>query len=108
MRHDRVMTRERAVEILRSRRSELTADGIAQLSLFGSAARGEQRSDSDIDLLAVFDANRRISLLHVARLEVRLAAMLGCSVDLVEEGAMKQRVSESAGPDLLRVFQTPE
>ena len=104
VRHNRKVTREQAVETLRNRQAELMARGVEHLSLFGSTARGEQRPDSDIDLLAAFDASRRISLLDIAGLEVRLATLLGCPVDLVEEGTMKQRVFKSAEPDLLHVF----
>lgn len=102
--HNRIVTREQAIATLRNRQPELMARGVAHLSLFGSTARGDQRPDSDIDLLAAFDSSRRISLLDIAGLEVRLAALLGCPVDLIEEGTMKQRVSKSAEPDLLRVF----
>jgi predicted nucleotidyltransferase len=98
------MTREQALEMLKNRHPELMARGIAHLSLFGSTARGDQRPDSDIDLLAAFDASRRISLLDIAGLEVRLANLLGCPVDLVDEGTLKHRVSRSAEPDILRVF----
>jgi len=101
VRHNRKVTRELAVETLRNRQAELMARGVAHLSLFGSTARGEQRPDSDIDLLA---ASRRISLLDIAGLGFRLATLLGCPVDLVEEGTTKQRVFQSAEPDLLRVF----
>jgi uncharacterized protein len=75
-----------------------------RLSLFGSTARGDRRPDSDIDLMAVFDANRRISLLDVAGIELRLSELLGLPVDLVEEGALKPRVRQSVETEALRAF----
>jgi uncharacterized protein len=89
---------------LREHEAELKAAGVVQLSLFGSTARGDRRPDSDIDLMAVFDANRRISLLDVAGIELRLSELLGLPVDLVEEGALKHRVRQSVEAEALRAF----
>jgi predicted nucleotidyltransferase len=59
------MDRERVIATLRGHESELKAAGISRLSLFGSTARGDNRPDSDIDLLAVFDDTRCIYLFFV-------------------------------------------
>ena len=45
------MTREEVIRILSENRAELSKMGVSSLALFGSAARGELRPDSDIDLL---------------------------------------------------------
>ncbi len=58
------------------------AHGIRRLSLFGSALRGELRSDSDIDLLVEFLPDRVPGLLGIAQLEMELAEHLGRPVDL--------------------------
>ena len=55
------MTREQVLARLREREAELRSAGVVRLSLFGSAARGDSRPDSDIDLMAAFDEERRIS-----------------------------------------------
>lgn len=98
------MTREEAVGRLREHQAELMAGGIVRLFLFGSTARGDQRPESDIDLVATFDESRRISLLDVAGLEVALGELLGCPVDLVEERALKPRVRRNVEAESLRVF----
>jgi predicted nucleotidyltransferase len=74
------------------------------LSLFGSTARGDNGPESDIDLLAAFDANRRISLLDIAGLEMDLSEMLGRRVDLAEEGTLKSRVQKSVEAEAVRAF----
>ena len=56
--------------------------GIARLSLFGSALRGEARPDSDVDLLVEFLPERRIGLIGLAAVERELSAMIGRKVDL--------------------------
>lgn len=58
------------------------AHGVARLSLFGSALRGELRSDSDIDLLVDFLPGQAPGLLGLAALELELEATLGREVEL--------------------------
>jgi len=89
---------------LRAHETELREAGVAQLSLFGSRARGDARPDSDVDLLAALDKNRRLSLLDVVCLEVRLADLLGVKVDLIVQGTLKPRVQQSVQRELLRAF----
>jgi uncharacterized protein len=98
------MDREQVIAVLREHEVELRAAGVVRISLFGSTARGDQRSDSDIDLLAAFDATRRISLLDVAGIEHRISRMLGRPVELVEEGTLKPRVRKNVEAEALRAF----
>ena len=89
---------------LREHEPELRAAGIVRLSLFGSVARNEARSDSDIDLLAAFDEARQLSLLDVIGIENRLADLLGRPVDLVEEGTLRPRALQSVSREVVRAF----
>ena len=76
-----------------------------------SARRGRRRpateaptgSASDVDLVAAFDETRRISILDIVGMELELAELLGCKVDLVEEGTLKPRVQESVEAEAIRV-----
>ena len=77
---------------------------IVRLALSGSTARGDQGPASDINLLAAFDDTRRISILDIAGMELDLAKMLGCKVDLVEEETLKLRVQQSVEAEALRAF----
>ncbi len=98
------MDREHVIATLRGHESELSAAGIIRLSLFGSTARGDDRPDSDIDLLAAFDNTRRISLLDVVGVEERISRMLGRTVELVEEGTLKPRVRKNVDREAVRAF----
>src|SRR5439155_1176103 len=73
-------------------------------ALFGSTVRGEDRPDSDIDLLAAFDETRQISLVDAVGIENRLADLLGRPVELVEEGTLKPRVKQSVDAEAVRAF----
>lgn len=64
--------------------------GVAELSLFGSALRGDFRPDSDIDLLIRFFPGEEYGLLAFARMQEELEAIFGRPVDLVAEKAVER------------------
>jgi uncharacterized protein len=65
---------------------------VRELALFGSAARGEMRSDSDVDLLVDFLPDARIGLLELSALMRELSQMVGRPVDLAVKPALKPLV----------------
>lgn len=66
--------------------------------LFGSSARGEDRPDSDLDILV--DPEPRTTLYDLAELEMELEAILGCKVDVRTPGDLAADVAERIAPDL--------
>lgn len=80
------------------------AQGIQRAVLFGSLARGEGRSDSDIDLLVTFAAPK--SLLTVVRLERELAAELGRRVELLTEESISPFIRSRIAGDLKVVYES--
>jgi predicted nucleotidyltransferase len=60
--------------------------GVRNVRVFGSVARGDDRSDSDIDFLVDVDAGR--TLLDVIALEQDLQALLRRRVDVLTEGGL--------------------
>lgn len=67
--------------------------------MFGSVARGEDRPDSDVDLLA--DLPPGLSLFGLGRVEADLEAILGCRVDLIPAGDLKPGVRARVERDLV-------
>jgi uncharacterized protein len=88
---------------VRRRRHDLVATaaahGVSGLRVFGSVARGEDRPDSDVDLLA--DLPPGMSLFGLARLQAELEDIVGTRVDLVPAADLKPEVRERAGRDLV-------
>ena len=78
--------------------------GVRELSLFGSAARGEARPNSDIDLLVEFLPEAQPGLLDHAGLMLDLAALLGRKVDLVSKNALKPLIRDSILQDSRRLY----
>lgn len=58
------------------------ANGIARLSIFGSALRADFQPDSDVDILVEFETGRTPGLLGLAGMELELGEMFGRKVDL--------------------------
>lgn len=63
---------------------------ILRLGIFGSYARGEENSNSDIDLLVKFKETP--SLLQLIKIENNLCKKLGFKVDLITEGSIKNKI----------------
>jgi hypothetical protein len=69
--------RERILAHLRAQAPRLRARGIRRLSLFGSMARAEARSKSDVDLLIEVDSTSHFSLFDLVDLQDDLRTSLG-------------------------------
>jgi len=95
------MTRRSVISTIRKRRAELTGLGIKSLSLFGSVARGEERPDSDVDILVEFEG--RATFDRFMDTKFYLEEILGCKVDLVTPQAIKPGMKPYVMQDLLHV-----
>jgi len=91
-----VMDKRFVIEKLRHHELELKAAGILHIHVFGSVARDEASSISDVDLLAEFDKSKRITLVKVGSLQSRLSNMLGARVDLSSRDWMREPVKSKA------------
>lgn len=89
---------------LRSHEGSLRDASILHLALFGSVARGEAGTESDIDLLAVLDKTRRVDLFRLVELEEHLALLLGRRVDLITAPIEKPWVRARIERDRLNAF----
>lgn len=73
--------------------------------LFGSFARGEEKPDSDVDLLVMFDHSTPIGLFAYARMHRELEERLGRKVDLVTDGTLLPFAVESANRDKILIYE---
>ena len=71
--------------------------GVSNLRLFGSTARGDDRPDSDIDLLVHLD--RQLGLIGLARVRQELEDILGVPVDVVPDDGLKPDVRSAIERD---------
>lgn len=87
--------RSRAADI----RALAAAEDVTVLGLFGSAARGEDRPDSDVDLL--IDVPAGVGLFALGRLEASLRELLHAEIDLVPVAGLKSDVRREVESELL-------
>jgi uncharacterized protein len=69
-----------------------------RVRLFGSVARGDDRPDSDIDLLVDFSQDS--SLFDLMRMSRELEELLGHRVDVVSTGGLKERDQHILGESI--------
>jgi predicted nucleotidyltransferase len=98
------MLRAKALAILRGREHELRAKGVTGVALFGSTARGEAGSASDVDLVLELDESAALGLLDLVDLKETLAEELGRSVDIAFRSRLRPWLAARIAPDLVRVF----
>jgi hypothetical protein len=73
--------------------------GASQIRLIGSVARGEDRPDSDVDLLVTWSEGT--SLLDQAALMLELEKLLGRKVDIASDSWVKPSIRESVYRDAI-------
>ena len=78
---------------------------VLQAWIFGSYARGEERPDSDVDILVEFDHNTPIGLFTYARMWRELKEQLGRDIDLVEDGTMRPLIAKTANKDKQLIYE---
>ncbi|SMX96620.1 hypothetical protein BANT10_03002 [Brevibacterium antiquum] len=67
------------------------------MSVFGSVARGDDRPDSDIDLLV--DLDDSVGLFKLMRMRSRAEEILGCAVDMIPREGLKKEAAVTASRD---------
>jgi predicted nucleotidyltransferase len=99
------MTRDEIIARLKEMEPALRARGITRLQMFGSRARGDNREDSDLDLLVEYDPPPNVSGFDFFGIGPDLSDELGIETRLIDESAqMKPRFRQRISDDLLTVF----
>ena len=94
-------------EMIHKLQSCLSTLPVEKAWLFGSYSRGEENSESDIDLLVRFDADARISLFKYAAIILSLESAMGKKVDLVQEGSLLPFAAKTADEDKILIYERP-
>ena len=82
-------SKEEVLEILAKAKPELvTRYGLRRLALFGSYARGDQREDSDVDILVEVDPSIGLGFVDLAD---HLEELVGVRAEVVSSRAIKPR-----------------
>jgi len=92
--------------IIQQKQSQLTQlakeSGISYLALYGSYSRGEQNSNSDIDLLVEFE--KIPGLFSFIDIEQKFSTELGVKVDLVTKNGLSKYIRPYIQDDLKVIY----
>ncbi len=81
----------------------LKRNKISKAGIFGSYSRGEQKKDSDIDIVIEIN-DKNISLLGFIGLKLKLEDVLGKKVDMVEYTAIKPLIKNRILNEEIRII----
>jgi uncharacterized protein len=92
------------IEELKRLAPRLRAEGVTKLAIFGSRARGDNRPDSDLDVLIDVEQGRKFSLLDLIGVQHIIGDELGIETMAVMNRSLKEDFREEIEPDVRPVF----
>lgn len=96
-----LMLKDSIIAILNSHIKEIKKFKVKSLSIFGSIARGEDRPESDVDILVGFDGPASFD--SYMELKFYLEEICDRKVDLISDKALKPILRKHIERDLIRV-----
>ena len=96
--------RQEIINKLRQNEAALRARGVSHAALFGSRARGDNRPDSDIDIMIEVDPAARIGVYEYVALKDYIAALFDRPVDVVSRDGLKPYVKPAVTTDAIYAF----
>ena len=98
------MDRTAIIARLRENEAALRARGVTHAAVFGSRARGQQRLDSDTDIMIDIDPDAPVGVYEYVRIAEYVASLFDGPVDVVDREALKPYVAPSAMADAVYAF----
>ena len=98
------MNREEILAKLRENETALRARSVSHTALFGSRARGDDRPDSDIDIMIEFDPAAHVTVFNYAGLKGYIAGLFDGPVDVVNRAGLKPYVRPAVTTEAIFAF----
>jgi predicted nucleotidyltransferase len=95
---------EHVLETLRAHEDDLRRLGVSHAAVFGSVARGEAGSGSDVDVLVDLDDNRPMGIFEYARVKLYIDELLDGSSDVVNRRTLKPFLRANILHDTIDAF----
>jgi predicted nucleotidyltransferase len=89
---------------LQENKAALRARGVSHAALFGSRARGDNRADSDTDIMLELDPEAPISVWDYAGLKAYIAGLFDGPVDVVNRDGLKPYLRPAVTADAIYAF----
>ena len=98
------MNREEIIARLRENEAALRKRGVAHAALFGSRARGDQRPESDTDIMIEIDPGAPVGVWEYAGIKAYIASLFDGRVDVVDCEGLKPYIKPAATIDAVYAF----
>jgi predicted nucleotidyltransferase len=102
--YDYLMNKYDIIARLKENEAALRAQGVAHAALFGSVARGDQRPDSDIDIMIELDPTARVTMFDYVDIKEYIEGLFQGPVDVVNLDGLKPFVRPRAAADAIYAF----
>jgi predicted nucleotidyltransferase len=98
------VSREDILTRLRQSEMVLRGRGVAHAALFGSRARGDDRPESDTDILIELDPDARITVFDYVGLKDYIGGLFEGPVDVINREGLKPALQSSAATEAIYAF----
>jgi uncharacterized protein len=98
------MTRDEIIAKLRTSVPALKAEGVTGLAIFGSRARGDERTNSDLDVLIDVDPDAKFSLLNLSGVALIVEDVTGLKTQVSMRRSLEPRFEKRIADDVIEVF----
>jgi predicted nucleotidyltransferase len=98
------VNRSEVIERLQRNADAIKGMGAVSLYLFGSTARDDARSDSDLDLFIDYDPARRFSLIDLVGIKQFLEEKMSAEIDITTRDSLHPMLKAEIERSAVRVF----
>jgi uncharacterized protein len=98
------MKKQEIIGVLQKNADALRALGIRHAAVFGSVARGDARTESDIDIMIELDPQAKIGVFEYAEIKLYIEGLFEGPVDVVDREALKPTIRAPATSDAIYAF----